>query len=225
MAIRNYVINALAARKNGNMGAKNNDGNKLEPHDGELSEDSACSSSSSAKKNEYVKSLSKCKYQISIHNELKKTYEDDDYYSGLKQFLGMQPLEKLPAENDIERIETQCLEELDGTKKCYSKQPNIGLIQNGVIDFHDFVAAFYLNNANIRCKEGFADLAIANFAKYNNPTKFEIMRNIFNNDVDPCAAYELQEKCDPMPIGLEDLHYKIVQMAPEIATSFEIHHL
>lgn len=170
-------------------------------------------------------SLPKCKYQTSIYTALKSIFENDDYYLWIKQFFGTQPLEKLSKDiKDYEKIETQCDVELDGTKTCLNQQPYLYFIQEGITDFQDFTADFYKNNVNISCKEGFADLALAKFAKYNNPTIFNILRNIFIDSSNTCEAYELQEICSPMPIGLDDLHMEIIKAAPEIATSFTIYH-
>ena len=170
-------------------------------------------------------SLIKCKYQTSMYTALKSIFDNDDYYLWIKQFFGTQPLEKLSQDiKDYEKIETQCQVELDGTKTCFNQQPYLNLIQEGIIDFKDFTADFYENNVNISCKEGFVDLALAKFAKYNNPTIFNILRNIFIGDLTPCEAYELQENCSPMPISLDDLHVEIIKTAPEIATSFTIYY-
>jgi hypothetical protein len=200
MASNKYILNALIGLKDPLTGQDNN------------------------VQKEHKIELPKCKYQISIHIALKKLFSEDySFYDQFNKFFQHQPLEEVT--EDIEYIETQCQESLDGSKTCFSTQPNVELIRKGIVDLQDFSEFFIKENENIRCKEGFSDLMLASFAKLNNPTNFNILKGIFNNDVAPCAAYEKEEACTSLPMNLYEFQREIIKVAPEIATSFELHQL
>ncbi len=159
----------------------------------------------------------KCHYPISIYTELKQVFASDDYFSGFRYLIGNQPLEDVPgdekARSEIVTVEADALDE---NPRVTIIQPHIKKLEQGIEDLQDFTVNFMYNNPKIRCKEGFADLLLANFAKYNNPSKFAEHRIIFESDNAPCGAYEDESICPSLPMDA----YEFIEKIGELALNF-----
>ncbi len=167
--------------------------------------------------------LSKCKYPISIYTELKSIFASDDYFSGLRYFIGNQPLEDVPGdEKTREEIIITETENLSGESEFLATQPHIKKLMTGIEDLQDFAVDFIRDNHKIHCKEGFTDLLLANFAKYNNPSKFADLRVIFDNDAAPCAAYEDEAICSSLPMDEHEFIAKAGELAYNEKDSFKV---
>jgi hypothetical protein len=187
MAMNSYLINALA-----------NKNNEAKPIDKGLT-------------------LLKCTYPISIYTELKKAYSSDDYYSGFRYFIGNQPLEELPQdEATLTSAVFTFTQEMDDTSSFTITQPHINKLKSGISDLSDFAINFIKAHNAMRCKEGFTDLILANFAKIHNPTKFSDLKAIFNNDNDPCNAYEDNSLCSSLPMDSQDFVENLEKLAWKI---------
>lgn len=153
-------------------------------------------------------SLSKCHYPISIYNLIQDVFANDDFFSSFRYWTGNQPLEDLPQdEKEISTTFFSFTKEFEESKLTIT-QPNMDKLKAGIADLDMFSEIFIKKHSAIRCKEGFNDFLFFSFAKYNNPTKFNDLRTIFNSDVAPCIAYEDQKICAPLPV---DSDYSLVE--------------
>ena len=171
-----------------------------------------------------VKTLPKCKYPTYIYTEMKKIFASSDYFSDLKSFLDLYPLEQLPQDDSgITKLVPKLIEEMGEEPRIIYTQPNIIKLERVIINLADFTENFVIKFNKLKCKEGFADLLLAAFAKYNAPKTFAVFKTIFENDHTACTAYEDWTICSPLPMEPEEVVKKLGALAYN--TEVDFHHL
>jgi len=130
--------------------------------------------------------LPKCKHPITIYTELTKLYSSEDYWGFARKLFGQQPLSGLVQHQE-------------------NLQARITDVKSGIADYHNYIKSLVIEHPGLYCKQGFSELAYAGFAKYNDPERFEIVKDKFEQDSKtPCAAFEEQTLCSALP---EDVSY------------------
>lgn len=136
--------------------------------------------STSEEKIETEIALPKCKHPISIHTELVKVYASEDYWDFARNFFADRPLKGLALDQSS----------IDGLER----------IEKGIAAYQRYINFLMLEHPDLYCKQGFNDFAYAGFAKYNDPKRFKIFKEKFEQETKmPCAAFEEQKTCPALP--------------------------
>lgn len=169
-----------------------------------------------------VEPLPKCKYSEKIKKELQKSLASIDYFSTVKYYLGMQPLEYLPKNvSEITAFSYSSNHEIDDTFSVNIEFPHKDNLQRGIDDLNDFSYNFLRSRQDIHCYDGFAELVLLEFTRLNNPSKLEDYSFFIKKDLETlCIPFDVSEFCSVLPIDPDDLAPKMLELASGFYHSF-----
>lgn len=154
-----------------------------------------------------VEPLPKCKYSEKIKKELLESIASKDYFSSLKFYLGMQPLEYLPKNaSQISAFSYSSHEEIDGSSLVNIQFPHRNNLERGIDSLNEFSYNFLRSKQDFHCYKGFAELVLLEFTRLNNPSRFDDYSFFIKQDLETlCIPFDETESCSVLPIDPDDL--------------------